>query len=137
MPCYKPLTAYRSSRCIDIKSGKPKIFFKEIKVKAWPGYETLQVPCGQCIGCRLERSRQWAIRCVHEASLHPINCFLTLTYSPEYEGRLQVPLPDRVTGEIIGSQLSLRKDDFVLFMKRLRKKFGEGIRFFHCGEYGS
>ena len=20
------------------------------------------VPCGQCIGCRLERSRQWAIR---------------------------------------------------------------------------
>jgi len=31
---------------------------------------------------------------------------------------------------------SLDDRDFVLFMKRLRKKYGEGIRFFHCGEYG-
>ena len=96
----------------------------------------MQVPCGQCIGCRLERSRQWAIRCMHEASLHPINCFITLTYSPEHEDRLRIALPDRETGEILGRGLNLNKRDFVLFMKRLRKKFGEGIRFFHCGEYG-
>jgi hypothetical protein len=30
----------------------------------------LKIPCGQCIGCRLEYSRQWAMRCHHEASLH-------------------------------------------------------------------
>ena len=32
---------------------------------------------------------------------------------------------------------SLNTEDFQLFMKRLRKKYGSGIRFLHCGEYGS
>lgn len=40
-------------------------------------------PCGGCVGCRLEKSRSWAVRCTHEASLYSSNCFLTLTYSPE------------------------------------------------------
>lgn len=78
------------------------------------------LPCGQCIGCRLERSRQWAARCVHEASLHEENCFITLTYN-------EAELP---------SDGSLSKRHFQLFMKRLRKKFGHGIRYFQCGEYG-
>lgn len=81
------------------------------------------MPCGKCIGCRLEYSRQWAIRCVHEASLWEDNCFLTLTYSDEN-------LPEN------GSLSKGQGSDFQLFMKRLRKKFGEGIRFFQCGEYG-
>lgn len=80
----------------------------------------MTVPCGQCIGCRLERSRQWALRCVHEASLHEHNCFITLTYNDEH-------LPFNRT---------LVKSDFQLFMKRLRKSLGFPIRFFHCGEYG-
>jgi hypothetical protein len=81
----------------------------------------VDVPCGRCIGCRLERSRQWAVRCVHEASLHEDNCFITLTYDDAH-------LPP-------GG--SLVKRDFVLFMKRFRKMYGSGIRFFHCGEYGT
>jgi len=52
--------------------------------------------------------------------MHEDNCFVTLTYSDEH-------LPgDR--------SLDLRH--FQLFMKRLRKKHGAGIRFYHCGEYG-
>jgi len=78
------------------------------------------IPCGSCIGCRLEKSRQWAIRCIHEASLYDNNCFITLTYNNEH-------LPHT---------RSLIKRDFVLFMKRLRKQFGQGIRFFQSGEYG-
>lgn len=78
------------------------------------------IPCGQCIGCRLERSRQWALRCVHEAKDHDKNCFITLTYDPKF-------LPK--TGTLV-------KKDLQLFMKRLRKKYGEKIRFFACGEYG-
>lgn len=54
-----------------------------------------------------------------EASLYEENCFLTLTYDEEH-----LP-PD-----------GLHVEHFQLFMKRLRKKFGPGIRFFHCGEYG-
>lgn len=84
-----------------------------------PG-DSLELPCGQCIGCRLERSRQWAIRCVHEAQLHEENCFITLTYRPE-----QLPP---------GGSLVLKH--FQDFMKRLRFEHGNGIRFFHCGEYG-
>lgn len=79
----------------------------------------MRVPCGRCIGCRLERSRQWAVRMMHEASLHEDNCFLTLTYDEEhlpYDG-------------------SLDKRAFPLFMGRLRKS-GRKARYFHCGEYG-
>lgn len=79
------------------------------------------VPCGQCRGCRTERSRQWAVRCMHEASLQEENCFATLTYAPEY-------LP---------TAGSLVKADFQKFMKRLRKFFfPRKVRFFHAGEYG-
>lgn len=80
----------------------------------------MQVPCGQCIGCRLERSRQWAVRCQHEAALWEDNCFITLTYRPE-------DLPE---------DLSVNVRHFQLFMKRLRRSVDHKIRFFHCGEYG-
>ena len=80
----------------------------------------MTVPCGQCIGCRLERSRQWAVRCVHEAQMHEDNCFVTLTYDDEH-------LP---YGE------TLHRPDFQKFMKRLIKNSGVKIRLFYCGEYG-
>ncbi len=83
----------------------------------------VKIPCGRCIGCRLEYSRQWAIRCVHEAQLHEKNSFITLTYNDEN-------LPE---------DGSLNKKHFQDFMKRLRKqldKEGIKIRYYHCGEYG-
>lgn len=73
------------------------------------------VRCGQCIGCRLEYSRQWAVRIMHEASMHENNSFVTLTYKDA---------PD-----------SLDYGDFQRFMRRLRKERGYA-RFFCCGEYG-
>lgn len=82
--------------------------------------QAFRIPCGQCIGCRLERSRQWAIRCIHEASLYERNCFITLTYATDH-------LPPNGT---------LVTRDWQLFMKRLRKAYGPRIRFFACGEYG-
>lgn len=116
MPCYSPLRGYRA-RNVNPKTGKRSVVFD-----ASLGFMDMPVEfaCGQCFGCRVERARQWAIRCVHEASLHEDNCFITLTYAPEH-------LP---------SDGSLKLDHFQKFMKRLRKRFGKGIRFFHCGEYG-
>lgn len=116
MPCYHPITAYRS-RTGRNKDGKWPIVFN-----ATEGYadKKLQLPCGKCIGCRLEKSRQWAMRCLDESKMHKNNCFITLTYNDDH----------------LDSTGSLNKRDFVLFMKRLRKKYGSGIRFFHCGEYG-
>lgn len=111
MACYSPLTAFQAV------SGE--VFFVERSKHETA--RTLFLPCGQCVGCRLERSRQWAMRCVHEASLFESNCFITLTYSEE----------------TVPSDGSLRYVDFQLFMKRLRKRFFPRlIRFYMCGEYG-
>lgn len=116
MPCYRPLSGFRSK--LVNESGKRSIVFSARD--ALDRYETIDIPCGQCIYCRLEKSRQWAMRCVHEASLYEKNCFITLTYDPEN-------LPE-------GGKLDY--DAPVLFMKRLRKKFGDNIRSFGCAEYG-
>lgn len=80
-----------------------------------------QVPCGKCAECLLERARDWSVRCVHESKIHESNCFITLTYAPEY-----YPLDGQ-----------LNHFHFQLFMKRLRKHFNsDEIGFFMCGEYG-
>jgi hypothetical protein len=116
MPCYSPLTGYRSK---DLTAkNKRKIVFN---IKYALDDSEVTIPCGSCIGCRFEKSRQWALRCVHEASLHDDNCFITLTYN----------------NENLPTDHSLDKTHFQKFMKRLRKKFtGQTIRFYHCGEYG-
>lgn len=112
MSCYHPLLGWYAKE--RNPSGKRSLVFKEV---LGDGLPPIKVPCGQCIGCRLEYSRQWAIRCIHEASLHRFNCFITLTYRD--------------------APGSLNKRDFQLFMKRLRKHYsGDRIRYYQCGEYG-
>lgn len=76
MTCYSPLEGWYSKK--RTLSGNRKVVFNLHEGLA---DRPVTIPCGQCIGCRLERSRQWAVRCVHEASLHTSNCFLTLTFS--------------------------------------------------------
>ncbi|AXH78149.1 MAG: replication initiator protein [Microviridae sp.] len=116
MACFHPLKGYRSRE--RTQTGKRKIVFNVSQAYA---DLPLTVPCGQCTGCRLERSRQWAIRCVHEAQLHPDNCFITLTYNDEN-------LPD---------DRSVDHPAFQRFFKRLRKKYEpKKIRYYMCGEYG-
>lgn len=118
MPCYHPLTGYRSR---DVNpSGKRSIVFNPGPKASFSGIP-VKLPCGQCIGCKLERSRQWAVRCVHEASLYDDNAFVTLTYDDKH-------LP---------SDGSIHVGHHQRFMKRLRKLISpKKVRFFHCGEYG-
>lgn len=116
MTCYHPLQAWRSKFHSDNGSW-PITFDRSQAFTDMP----VTVPCGQCIGCRLDRSRQWAMRCVNEAQLHDSSCFITLTYDNEH-------LPD---------DGSLNLEDITKFLKRLRfaiqpRKF----RYFQCGEYG-
>lgn len=116
MPCYHPLKGYFSEK--ENKTGKrPLVFCSDKALLPIPQF----VPCGSCIGCRLDRSKQWAIRCVHEASLHDDNCFITLTFDNKH----------------LRSDGSLDKTDFQKFMKRLRKAiYPKQVRYFHCAEYG-
>uniref|UniRef100_A0AAU8B1R4 Replication initiator protein n=1 Tax=Dulem virus 141 TaxID=3145618 RepID=A0AAU8B1R4_9VIRU len=119
MPCYHPIQAWMIP---GNAARKSKVFFNLADSPIPPSYLTpVKLPCGKCIGCRLERSRQWAMRCVYESQLHRENCFITLTYDDACCPR----------------DMSLVPRDLQLFFKRLRKTYSEKrIRFFACGEYG-
>ncbi len=85
--------------------------------------DPIPIPCGRCVGCRLDYAKQWSTRCVLEMAEHPYNYFITLTYNEDC------------------CPAWLSKSDLSGFMKRLRKALGYGekerIRFFACGEYGT
>lgn len=112
MECLYPLEAWRS------KSGgitfDAKMAFRDMPLK---------LPCGRCLACRIEYSRTWAVRIMHEAQLYDRSAFMTLTYKPEC-------LP--VGGTLV-------KEHVQDFFRRLRKKScknGEKIRYYCSGEYG-
>ena len=87
VPCYHPLNAHQ------VAPGAQPTFPKT-------GPWNMKLPCGRCIGCRLDRSKQWAIRLMHEAQQHNKNSFITLTLNEqtlasrreEREPRFPVPL---------------------------------------------
>lgn len=114
MPCYVPLDAY---------AAPGGISFKRQDSFGIP----IQLPCGRCLGCRLEKAKGWALRCYHEAQMHDENSFITLTYR-------DANLPP------FGS---LRKSDFQKFIRSLRQKLYtrkhgfRKIRYYMCGEYGA
>ena len=122
MSCYHPLVGVVSGEGRLVKVLSRREITDDHKVRG----DMFPVPCGRCIGCRLERSREWAIRCYHEAQGHEDNCFITLTF--------------RESCPIGGSRdltRSLFKPDFQKFMKRLRKAIApKKVRYFHVGEYG-
>lgn len=86
----------------------------------------IEVPCGKCIGCKLEKSRQWAMRAAHEASLYEDNSYITLTFNEKHYPK----------------DHSVHKKTFQDFMKRYRKEIrkhdpNRKIRYLACGEYGA
>lgn len=129
MVCYSPIRAFRKS------TTKGSEIYFNIPVNEHNKYIKMDLACGRCIGCKIEKSREWAIRCMHESSLYEYNCYLTLTIDDEH----------------LNESGTLEKKDFQNFMKELRRKYVgktrnngnnmpetiEKIRFFHCGEYGT
>jgi len=123
MACYFPLKGYKDP----ITGG---LTFNQ-KGTA----QTLEVACGQCIGCRLDHSVMWAIRIVHESYLHindEGNCFITLTYRDPWKCTTE----QYKAGYFIPADYSLRPTDVSKFIRRLRKSVEHKIRYFYCGEYG-
>lgn len=77
-------------------------------------------PCRQCLECRQQRAKEWALRCMFESKDHEQSCFITLTYEEKY------------------NPVRLVKSHLQDFIKRLRKSIEPlRIRYFACGEYGS
>ena len=120
MACYHPLNVFQ--QVAPAASGKRPLSFNIVKCTNNAAYVPITIACGQCSGCRFERSRQWAIRCMHESASHTANCVVTLTYNDEH-------LPPNG---------SLVKRDVQLFLKRLRKRYPDTpISYYYCGEYGA
>lgn len=109
MPCYHPAKAFLTS------SGG--VSFTELRRDDVT--RPISLPCGQCIGCRLDRARAWSLRIGHECKLASPNWFATLTYDEN-------SLP---------ANGSLNYSHMQAFYKRLRKKLGK-FRHFTVGEYG-
>lgn len=77
--------------------------------------------CGQCLPCRINRSRVWTHRLLLEQMAHDDSVFITLTYNDN----------------LIPDDFSLHPQDFNLFLKRLRHHvYPSKIRYFGVGEYG-
>lgn len=110
MPCYHPLKAFKTATGV--------VFDERQRHGDYQG--DLELPCGQCIGCRLRRASDWTLRICHEQQMHRESCAVTLTYAP---GNLPA-----------GATLQHR--DFVLFMKRSVKNLKRPVRYYMCGEYG-
>lgn len=80
----------------------------------------MEYGCGQCMPCRINKSREWVSRLMIESMEHKDSCFVTLTFNEE-------GLPGR----------DLQKRPLQLFLKRLRQKCRERvIRYYAVGEYG-
>jgi len=116
MGCEFPVKAYRTEEVSP--SGKRLMTFNPLR--ALNSQNWILLPCNSCMGCRLERSRQWAVRMMHESKQYDQNCFITLTYS----------------NEAVPQDFSVDLRHWQLFMKRLRKSLPQRLRFFACGEYG-
>lgn len=130
MSCYYPKLAFQN---IVVKqrikwTGSPYYSDSFKGTPKYPGdpegkiWKAIKVPCSGCLDCRLKKSREMAIRCVHEAQMNADfgSIFVTLTYNPEH-------LPENNT-------FNFRHP--VLFMKRLRRMFGANIKSYGCAEYG-
>lgn len=174
MSCYHPLHAVR----LHNTSDKPIIVGarRDVKDNVIPdailsgrspmSYDHLYLPCGQCIGCRMDYARRWADRMMLELESHSTAYFITLTYdddhvsvshyatsfwhiAPDGRKRLYPSIRDDLVADdwtvepvMDGTSLTLCPPHVRDWLKRLRRQQeyhhnGNKIRYYLVGEYGS
>nr|QJB20336.1 MAG: replication initiator protein [Microvirus sp.] len=109
MGCLHPIPAWRTAGGVVLREP----------LERKDDLSHLRLPCGSCLQCRMDKARDWAVRCQLELNEHREYCWTTLTYTDD-------TLP-----------LTLRKDHLSGWLKRLRARNPDRtIRFFASGEYG-
>lgn len=173
MSCYHPLKAIRKPEYKQKKDGgfyRPILYvplgteimpydFVDTSTGEMTEEKTFLIPCGRCLGCRLDYSKAWANRMTmesitmtkeykptiqglfsndlrwqaNEMEFEP--WFITFTYDDQH-------LPRGCVNEDGSQHFTLFMKDFQDFMKRLRvnryRQYGyEGsIKYYYAGEYG-
>ncbi len=131
MSCLHPVCGFW---LVDNSSGLATFKFTRIPYEHRQNYDILSdaqkvipIPCGKCIGCRLDYSRKWADRMMLELDHSKVALFLTLTVDDKH-------LHFADTG-VATTRIA---SDVPPFLKRLRARFPEKeIRFYAVSEYGS
>lgn len=124
MPCYHPIKAWVTP------TGQ---IVHNVHMSKGPSF---MHKCGRCVGCKIAKSKEWAIRCVHEAQIYEEedlgNSYLTLTYNQDH-------LPQDASldkGIYDPDKNTYGPNHFQKFIRSLRKKTGQKMRYYMCGEYG-
>lgn len=137
--CTSTLRAWKTGRGPLTFRSPNKIVTGKHKIAALMEYE---IPCGQCVECRIAQARDWAVRIVHEMQIeHELNgrgsAMVTLTYNDDCVPYVYEEIDGK---EIKTDRMTLRKDHIKKFIGRLReKKRRRGrtdIRYYAAGEYG-
>lgn len=124
MQCSKPMYALNLGKNSEGKTklkflGRPDDSVRSIEER-YGADNIVPIPCGNCLACKLNYAKNWALRCCLEAEEYEYNWFVTITYDDEH-----IPFDHKV-----------HKEDLQKYLKRVRKKYGEGVRFFGAAEYG-
>lgn len=120
MPCHYPMVAEWTGEFTENNKKKYRFVGSALD----PRYkdkeqDMIWLPCGQCIGCKLDYSRKWADRMILELQVMKKGVFCTLTYAAAPKN------------------YSLNKAHLQNFMKEVRRNFPDvKCRFFASGEYG-
>lgn len=87
--------------------------------------DAVLVPCGKCVGCAVDISRDWSYRLLMEKEISKNAWFLTLTYDEQH-----LPKNHQLEKEVL--------NDFIKKLRNYYYDFGlDNIRYYACGEYGS
>lgn len=95
-------------------------FYKRSESGEW-----MSLPCSSCPNCKKRRASSWSFRLMKEGEVSKTALFVTLTYDTRF-----VPITRN-------GYMSLDKKDLQKFMKRLRKRSTEKLKYYAVGEYGS
>lgn len=122
MSCYKPIPAVDLG--IDPETKKHRVKFLPQRYddnlafyRSRFGSSLMLMPCGHCVACAEDYARTWQCRIMCEAEYYEKASFLTLTYRG-----IAPASPNRT--------------DLRHFIKAVRNKYGNGIKFFGSGELG-
>lgn len=114
----------------------------------------MQIPCGHCWACFLNKAADWATRCMFEAQRWENNYWITLTYDEDH-----LPIAEWIkykkyednkewhweilenTGDESWQDGTVQIEELQRFINTMRKDFERrghtGIRYFAAAEYGS
>lgn len=126
MPCYHPMHIYIYGPDFNGKfhvAFRKKIIVVEHQVLSLSS--EADIPCGKCVGCSLDYSKDWATRLMLELSTSINGYFVTLTYDDSH-----LPVNESlVASHVFNFIKALRMD--------LLRHNVSGLRFYAVGEYGS